>query len=102
MAPRPSLPVPPEPDRIEGQQPLTEGGKVADETTINDNPENGPKTTEALAALDAAIAKVEAFQADDDEQDSSDIWVRVRELEKRLQGAPSHSPKDALTGLPIA
>lgn len=63
--------------------------------------ETGPKTREALSALDSAIAKVQAFQEDDDEQDASLVWERVHELERRLQGAPSHAPKDALTGLPI-
>lgn len=67
----------------------------------NPTDEQGPKTTAALDALDDAIAKVEAFQDDDDETDAAAIWDRVHELERRLQGAPSHAPKDALTGAPI-
>ena len=60
-----------------------------------------PKTDEALDALDRAIEKVVAFQEDNDENDAAAIWDRVHELERRLQGAPSHAPKDALTGAPI-
>ena len=60
-----------------------------------------PKTDEALEALDKAIEKVEAFQEDNDETDAAQIWDRVHELERRLQGAPSHTPKDALTGVPV-
>lgn len=67
----------------------------------NPTDEQGPKTSEALDALDAAIEKVQAFQEDDDETDAAAIWDRVHELERRLQGAPSHAPKDALTGLPV-
>lgn len=61
----------------------------------------GPKEAEALQALDAAIEKVAAHAEDNDEQDATRIWDRVHELERRLQGAPSHAPKDALTGLPV-
>jgi hypothetical protein len=65
------------------------------------NSDTGPKTQEALDALDAAIAKVEAFHDDNDEQDAAPIWERVHHLEAKLAGAPSHAPKDALTGMPI-
>jgi hypothetical protein len=65
------------------------------------NDTDQPKTDAALKALSEAIEKVDAFQKDDDETDASAIWDRVHELERRLQGAPSHAPKDALTGLPI-
>lgn len=71
------------------------------ENTPTPADEFGPKTTAALDALDNAIEKVEAFQDDDDETDAAAIWDRVHELERRLQGAPSHHPKDALTGLPV-
>ena len=64
-------------------------------------PAEQPKTDEALAALDEAIAKVQAFAEDNDENDAAAIWDRVDELERRLQGAPSHAPKDALTGVPV-
>lgn len=67
----------------------------------NENLSNGPKTRDALAALDEAIEKVNAFQEDDDEQDASEIWDRVHALQAKLTGAPSHAPKDALTGLPV-
>jgi hypothetical protein len=60
-----------------------------------------PKTDAALEALATAIEKVQAFQEDNDETDAAQIWDRVHELERRLQGAPSHAPKDALTGLPV-
>lgn len=70
------------------------------ETPVNQEAA-GPKEAEALDALDAAIEKVAAHAEDNDEQDASRIWTRVHELERRLQGAPSHTPKDALTGLPI-
>lgn len=72
---------------------------MTDPTPATD--EQGPKTAEALAALDDAIEKVQAFQDDNDETDAAAIWDRVHELERRLQGAPSHAPKDGLTGLPI-
>lgn len=63
--------------------------------------EQGPKTQAALDALDDAIEKVQAQVDDQDETDAAAIWDRVHELERRLQGAPSHAPKDALTGAPI-
>jgi hypothetical protein len=76
---------------------------VADEnTTPEETPDAaGPKEAEALKALDEAIAKVQAHSEDNDEQDASRIWERVHQLEAQLKGAPSHAPKDALTGLPI-
>jgi len=76
---------------------------VADETTNVEETDEaaGPKEAEALKALDAAIAKVQAHSEDNDEQDATRIWDRVHQLEAQLKGAPSHAPKDALTGLPI-
>jgi hypothetical protein len=68
---------------------------------ITPDNETGPKTQAALDALDAAIDKVVAFHEDDDEQDAAPIWERVHQLEAKLAGAPSHAPKDALTGFPV-
>lgn len=80
---------------------MTEPDNTTDVGTTPVPDSAGPKTTEALNALDAAIAKVQAFHEDDDEQDASLIWERVNTLTERLQGVPSHMPKDALTGFPV-
>lgn len=61
------------------------------------------KESEARAALDEAIDRMEAWQAADDENDAAELQKRVQRIND-LTPTPagqSHLPTDALTGQPV-
>jgi len=68
------------------------------EETVADG--NGPKEQAALDDLDKAIEALEAWRADQDETDASQIALRTQRIQALMAPQPGEAI-DALTGVPI-